>query len=346
MCTAPFLGSLLPTLSPARIVLVCLYLCSLCVSGPNQHAHPNQVARDSAHRKASAQVDIVLEPAQTPFTFVSYGDTQFTDLASRKSHSRYRAALLQKIAAENPALLLIAGDVVQRGAAPGDWRIFDRETAPLRERQVRIFPVLGNHDLAGNERVALANYFQRFPQLRGRRWYTVRLANCYFVMIDTEADHSQGSEQYRWMKERLAALPAGISYVFLVSHRPLHTRASGGFLRGSPRDKEWASLSQLLEETGRRMGGRMFAISGHVHNYERYEQGGVTYIVSGGGVAAPHAVRRTAGDFYRDPAPTYHYCRFTVSQGGLRFEMVRLLDLNQKETPTWAAGDSFKLGPD
>jgi len=79
-------------------------------------------------------------------------------------------------------------------------------------------------------------------------------------------------------------------------------------------------------------------ISGHVHNYERYEHGGVMYIVSGGGGATPYMVKRIPTDFYREEGVTYHYCRFQVDRGRLKAEMIKYID-----PKNWATKDQFEL---
>ena len=43
----------------------------------------------------------------------------------------------------------------------------------------------------------------------------------------------------------------------------------------------------MLEERQAHARARIVVFSGHVHNYERHEHGGVTYFVSGGGGAPP-----------------------------------------------------------
>jgi len=80
-------------------------------------------------------------------------------------------------------------------------------------------------------------------------------------------------------------------------------------------------------------------LAGHVHNYERYERKGVAYLVSGGGGATPYKIRRSTGDFYRDPGP--HICNFTVERDKLRFQMLKL---TLKGTDAkWVERDSFLL---
>ena len=94
-------------------------------------------------------------------------------------------------------------------------------------------------------------------------------------------------------------------------------------------------------EQHRKPTAQYLVISGHVHNYERYDRANIMYIVTGGGGATPYLFDRSADDFYREPGPTYHFCRFTVDQGKLKFEMVKLETTDGQ--PLWVVRDSFEL---
>jgi hypothetical protein len=99
------------------------------------------------------------------------------------------------------------------------------------------------------------------------------------------------------------------------------------------------SESNIPEKYQQRIAARIIRLAGHVHNYERYEHNGVNYIVSGGGGATPHVVQRSAGDFYRDPGPTYHICNFIVDHRELRFQMLKLTLTGIQAQ--WNVRDSF-----
>jgi len=105
-----------------------------------------------------------------------------------------------------------------------------------------------------------------------------------------------------------------------------------------PQEQE---LGSLLEKYQPSMRARIIVLAGHVHNYERYERNGVTYLVSGGGGATPYMVARSADDFYRDAGPTYHICTFTLNHNELRFQMLKL-SLSGSEA-NWVVRDSFVL---
>jgi len=284
--------------------------------------------------------DLALSAPSYPFTFVGYGDIRFTDPTNHDdSDPAARKAEIARIVREKPAFVVITGDLVLSGGSARDWQVFDAETAPLRKAGIALLPALGNHDVSGKTQ-ALENYFQRFPQLQGRRSYSVRAANLVLFVLDSTSDDSPGSEQSRWLEQGLEGLPPDVDFVLVALHHPPLTHSSDGALGGghSPRSQE-QQLAALLEKHQQQMRARIIVMAGHVHNYERYEEGGVTYIVSGGGGATPYMVPRSGADFYRDSGPTYHICNFSVEPGVLRFQMLKLTF--DRGHPKWTVKDSF-----
>ena len=224
-----------------------------------------------------------------PFRFVAYGDTRFTDPKNTDaSNPVVRQTLVQAIADAKPAFISIGGDIVYRGDAVNDWKIWDKETAVWREDKIPVYPALGNHDLYGDQKIALANYFQRFPDLRSNRYYSVRAANTLLLMLDSSIDEISG-DQGQWLAHELDNVPADVDFVCLVLHHPPYTDSSDQLFGGghSARPAEQA-LARMLQERQAHTRARFVVIAGHVHNYERYEHGGVTYFVSGGGGAHPY----------------------------------------------------------
>ena len=298
--------------------------------------------------------DIVVAPAQLPFKFVAYGDIRFTEpgmIRDREvSSPAARDALVQAIADKKPAFVVITGDLVWRGPDASDWSYWERETQPWQSARLPLFPVVGNHeylasDFVGSGRAAgLKNFFAHFPQLPDRPatpWYSVEYSNCYFLMLDSNDDDSPSSPQMDWVRAQLDSLPAAIEYVFVLLHRPPYTSATDGEHRPRPQER---ALARMLEERQQRSPRPQFVvISGHVHNYERFQHGGVMYIVSGGGGATPHPLRRREDDLYQ-PKPgegiNYHYCLVSVKAGDVKIEMYRLTD---GQPAKFEARDSFEL---
>src|SRR5580693_5150388 len=123
-------------------------------------------------KKSSAQTSVDLQQrVSVPFRFVAYGDTRFHDPKDTEAaNPPVRQALVQAIAEVRPAFISFGGDIVYNGNDVNDWKVWDSETSVWREKKIPVYPALGNHDLHGDEKVALANYFERFPDLKNSRY--------------------------------------------------------------------------------------------------------------------------------------------------------------------------------
>src|SRR5215469_2975439 len=222
-----------------------------------------------------------------PFRFVAYGDTRFTDPQDREaSNPLVRRTLVQAIADTHPAFISIGGDIAYNGNNVSDWKTWDSKTARWREEKIPIYPALGNHDLHGDQQVALANYFSRFPELKDSRFYSVRGANMLMLVLDSSLEEVSG-RQGQWLTAKLDDVPPEVEFIFVVMHHPPYTSSSDDKKYGgghSARAQEQA-LAKMLESRQKNMRARIVVFSGHVHNYERHEHGGVTYFVTGGGGA-------------------------------------------------------------
>ncbi len=290
-----------------------------------------------------AQTPVELHPPlTTPFTFVAYGDSRFHDPKDfEPANPPMRQALVRAIAAVHPAFITFTGDIVYNGNDPNDWKVWDTETAPFRDNHIPVYPALGNHDLHG-EKDALVNYFERFPELKGNRFYSVRAANMLMLVLDSSLDETSGP-QGDWLKTKLDTIPSDVDFVFLVFHHPPYTSSSDKKMFGgghSARDSE-QNLAKMLEARQPNTRARFVVFSGHVHNYERHEHGGVTYFVSGGAGAHAYPIERAPDDPFQSKEINYHYLLVEVGRGKLTVTMKRLQLENGRET--WTQPDSVTI---
>jgi acid phosphatase type 7 len=100
-------------------------------------------------------------------------------------------------------------------------------------------------------------------------------------------------------------------------------------------------LAKMLEERQPRTRARFAVFSGHVHNYERHEHGGVTYFVTGGGGAHAYPIERASDDPFRDKNINYHYLLVEVDQGKIKITMNRL-DLTTGKA-VWTQPDGVNI---
>src|SRR2546427_6414305 len=295
-------------------------------------------------KKPSEQkpVDLKLN-VSVPFRFVAYGDTRFHDPNDTEAaNPAVRLALVKAIAAANPAFVCFTGDIVYNGFDANDWKTWDSETSIWRDKKIPIYPALGNHDLHGGEKIALGNYFQRFPALNNSRYYSVRAANTLTLVLDSALAETEGP-QGQWLASKLDKIPSDVDFVFLIFHHPPYTSSSdekkfgGGHSARSPEQQ----LAKVLEDRQPHARVRFVVFSGHVHNYERHEHGGVTYFVSGGGAAHAYPIERAPDDPVQSKQVNYHYLLVEVDDKQLRVTMNRL-ELNDGKAG-WTQPDSVKI---
>jgi hypothetical protein len=231
----------------------------------------------------------------SPPVFISYGDIRFTDPANAvPTNPKVRRWLVGQIANERPNVVMISGDIPWHGQETSDYAVFRTETAPWRAANIPISPALGNHEVNGiNERQCVENWWTAFPTLRGHRWYAVQAGSRVVVLnLDSNSSLLPGSEQQDWVKGQLADLPKTVKFVFFNLHHPPvadHEPLLGADHNARPNE---IALATLLKSSPARRQAAFVVAAGHIHNYERFLQDGIVYLVSGGGGAAPVMTRR------------------------------------------------------
>jgi hypothetical protein len=278
-------------------------------------------------------------------TVIAYGDQRFTDPANtRQTDPRMRKWLVNQIALEHPAALLMNGDVPLAGDVANDYAVYQAETKPWRDLHLRVFPSLGNHEWHGDPQQALDNWWKAFPELRNRRWYSAQIGSRIYVLaLDSGASLAPDSDQSRWIEKQVNGLPASIDFVLITLHHPPVADIQKHIeVDHNPRPNEIA-LRDYLSKAARTTHATFLVSAGHIHNYERSVVDGVTYLVSGGGGAPPYFVERTSEDLYQSILfPNYHYVKFTVEKDKMHGEMYRVVN-PEAETLTVELKDRFEL---
>lgn len=172
------------------------------------------------------------------------------------------------------------------------------------------FAVLGNHEF--ENATDYPEFYQRLFEGKAwpgtDRWHTFETAGLTFVILDTESPMDDASEQGRWMKstfEALAARRSGPDFRGAVVgfHKPFLTC-------GDTYDN---AGNLALWESRFAAAGVVTVLAGHMHGYERFDHGGIPWIVTGGG-----------GGAIRDPSEhmSRAYCNERV-KGGAYYHLLR-----------------------
>ena len=322
-----------------------LLTAAVGLAQPAHEADPIALPTSQLLSEAGPTFRIADQDLPSPLTFILYGDQRFTDPANTKStNPRVRRFLVDRIAEEKPGAVILNGDVPLSGAAKRDYAVFRSETEPWRTAKLNVFPALGNHEFRGDPQQALENWWNEFPQLRNRRWYSAQLgSHIYIIALDSNAWLTPGSDQARWLDRQLKELPASIEAVVLTLHHPpvadIQTQVE---VSHNPRSNEIA-LRDYLAQAAKTSRARFLVSAGHIHNYERHTRDGVVYLVSGGGGAQPSFVERTPDDEYQSVLfPNFHYVKVTRQDDGLHVTMYRVSD-PEASLLTFAAKDDFDV---
>lgn len=285
-------------------------------------------------------------PPDAPMVFIAYGDTRFTDPAETSAtNPKVRRWLVDQIAAEKPVAIIMSGDVPYHGQDKNDYAVFASETKAWRDAGIFVSAALGNHELNGKDsKQCLENWWSAFPKLRGNRWYAATVGSKVLILnLDSLSPLTPGSEQDRWIRNELAHLPEGVRFVFFNLHHPPVADVDATIDADHNARPNEIALTALLRTSPARKQAAFVVSAGHIHNYERFSQDGITYLVSGGGGAAPRLTIRDARDLYMYPsAVNYHYVKFVLNGDKLTAEMIRAAE-PAAAAPAWEVRDRFEI---
>jgi predicted MPP superfamily phosphohydrolase len=166
--------------------------------------------------------------------------------------------------------VLGAGDnIYPNGSSRYFAKNFEQPFANLIKEDVKLYTVLGNHDVESGREDQL--HYPLF-NMAGANYYTISRGNGLvdFFMLDST---DMGNTQVSWLENALKSSKA--RWKIAVYHHPIY---SSGNKHGSN-----TKLRKTLEPLFTRYGVQV-AFSGHDHIYERTKpQQGVQYFVTGAG---------------------------------------------------------------
>jgi Icc-related predicted phosphoesterase len=229
----------------------------------------------------TAYPDRIARP-ERPLAIV--GDTQRTSyqecIIGREVNDRATQRILRSIAAADPGLLIIVGDMIFDGSSALHWEWFDWLMQPVREARIPVLPALGNHDYWGSTPQAMRNAAVRFPRLSSQTRYIDRYGPLGLVWLDSNAEQvgeSSWAEQTRWFQRTLAAFDADgeVRGVIVFLHHPPYTNSE--VVEGDRKVR--GDLVPPFADARKTLA----MVSGHAHGYEHFVVTGKHFIVTAGG---------------------------------------------------------------
>ncbi len=235
-----------------------------------------------------------------PWSFIVIGDTQRTSFLERvflrrEVNDTERKFLFEGIENHDPRFLVVVGDLVRSGASR-EWNYFFSLAAGLKKLGISIYPAKGNHDL---------KIEGHFCFLIERTWYSMTVQSVGLIWLDT-TDH--GESQRAWFGRTLAAMDSDvlIENIIVFGHHPPFTNS---VVVSPSKYVKKIFVPEFLSGVKTRV-----FISGHSHGYERFEKGGKTFIVTGGG----------GGPRPKSAPFPFHYLKITQERRGFSIDVFGL----------------------
>ena len=175
----------------------------------------------------------------------------------------------------------------------------------------RFWPCVGNHDWYAQPGGSMQPYLDYFHALPGnKRYYDFVVGDVHFFSVDSDAHEPDGmtatSTQAAWLEARLGAATECFKIVYF--HHPPYSSGPAMFTVPEMRwpFREW---------------GADLVLTGHQHQYERLEVGGMTYVVAGlGGALNRFDFSATQAESLVRYNADFGALRADVTQDGLAFE--------------------------
>uniref|UniRef100_A0A2N9EWH6 Purple acid phosphatase n=2 Tax=Fagus sylvatica TaxID=28930 RepID=A0A2N9EWH6_FAGSY len=230
----------------------------------------------------SKQIQFRTPPAggSDELKFVAYGDMGKAPRDSSAEHYIQPGSLsvikatADEVDSKNVDSVFHIGDISYATGFLVEWDFFLHQISPVASR-VSYMTAIGNHerdyissgsvyitpDSGGECGIPYETYFPMPTPAKDKPWYSIEQASVHFIVISTEHDWSENSEQYAWMKKDMASVDRSKTpWLIFMGHRPMYS--SGGIL--SVDDNFVKEVEPLL------LANKVdLVLFGHVHNYER-----------------------------------------------------------------------------
>jgi acid phosphatase type 7 len=260
-------------------------------------------------RRGSIRRRFRIRAVPEPPTLVAAGDVACRAGLPETATTCRQARTADLVESLDPDAVAVLGDAQEKY---GELEAFQGVYDPTWGRFKAItHPAIGNHEYEGDpERDEAPGYFAYFGSAAGdpsRGYYRWELGGWTMFVLNSGAIRytragagaalpndcwpvscAKGSEQERWLRRELADLPSD-SCALAYWHHP---RFSSGFGGSHQPYRETGPLFRALHDHGAEL-----VLSGHAHNYERFEsvtpagkreRGGITQFVVGTGGTGLH----------------------------------------------------------
>ncbi|MGZ5190528.1 MAG: metallophosphoesterase family protein [Flavisolibacter sp.] len=218
--------------------------------------------------------------------------------------------------------LFILGDVVNLGYSNRQWKPVDKHIEKLRNNNVKVNAVLGNHEVMGRAKKGQQKFQSRFPN-HIHTGYVEITDSVAIVMLNSnfkQMTETDNAKQLDWYKSTLEKLDAdsSVHYIITGCH---HSPFTNSKIVGPSTAVQQKFVPPFLKSKK----SRLF-LSGHCHGFEHYKVEGKDFLVigGGGGLNQPLKKNGTHRDHAESYKPMFHYLTVRRNCDGLQVTSYQL----------------------
>ncbi|HEY6955041.1 MAG TPA: metallophosphoesterase [Flavisolibacter sp.] len=242
----------------------------------------------------------------------------------KKDHNQTATRMLfDAVAQRKPTAFFIMGDVVNLGYSDRQWKPIDGYLKTLRDENVPVFAVLGNHEVMGEPAKGRRQFQKRFPDHSATGYLEVQDSVAVVLLNSNFGTLSEveNTKQVDWYKKTLQKLDDDSSIQFIISgcHHSPYTNSA---IVTSNKEVQERFVPLFLASKK----SHLF-ISGHSHNFEHFQKEGKDFLVIGGGGGLHQPLRTGEGalpDLDAHYKPGYHYLVVKREGDELKIHSVQL----------------------
>jgi hypothetical protein len=225
-------------------------------------------------------------PSGTPLRIFAVGDTN-VGLGPTMSN------ILSYILPMKPELTLHVGDLEYYDSGFDTWQLWADVMRPLLSAGA-FYPAIGNHESETPDEYV--DYTERFFSGAGfdgtNEFYEIETAGIHFFILDTQDPDDEDSAQAVWFAQQivLAERQPGYRFSIVFFHKPFVTCGDTG---DDPIARAYFEPLFIAHKVP-------LVLQGHMHGYERFDFGNITYVTTGGGGGALGDVNANTSRDYCD----------------------------------------------
>ncbi|MGZ3945399.1 MAG: metallophosphoesterase family protein [Mucilaginibacter sp.] len=217
---------------------------------------------------------------------------------------------------ERPSGLFILGDVVSLGYKNKTWTAVDSYIKQCEKDSIPVFATLGNHEVMFNAKRGTANFKVRFP-MYNPAGYTEIIDSVAVVLVNSNFSKMTAAEilaQDNWYSDKIKKLDNddAIKFIIVGCHHSPYTNSS--IVKPSMQVRQNFVPAFINSKKC------VLFLSGHSHNFERFNMQGKTFLVigGGGGLHQPLYSQELTHDLAAKYKPNFHYLLIRRFQDSLQ----------------------------